>query len=225
MKVMKRYINVLYVTFSIVLFGPNTFHTHLCFITIKLKNMAKQKGPKFISGTINGLTYYKLNEKYYVRKKSTLSRRRVKRSPAFQRTMEHAELLAQASKLASAVYRMLPRQQQRVERYRALTGQAMGLLKEGLDAAAVKARLSGVPVIVVQPAGTQLAVVGAIRPMAQPVKEPKYVPVFCTGRPVLKGRRGRKNVRQIVGNGRSMLPGALHGDCGKRLSSCPPQGR
>jgi hypothetical protein len=174
--------------------------------------MAKQKGPRFITGTINGLTYYKLNGRYYVRKKSSLSRKRVKRSPAFRRTMEYAELLGQASKLASAVYRMLPRQKQQVERYRALIGQAMQLLKEGLDAAEVKARLSGVKAgdrFVAPPTEASLlpaktaftprnegqGAVRVVRPASKPVRTPKYVPVFCTGR-LVAGRHRVLNIEK-----------------------------
>jgi hypothetical protein len=170
----------------------------------KQKNMPKQKGPKFISGTINGLTYYKLNGRYYVRKKSSLSRRRVKRSPAFQRTMEYAGLLGQASQLASAVYRMLPRQQQKVERYRALTSKAMQLLKEGLDVAAVKARLSGV-----RADSLRVTAVSAVRPAPKPVRVRKYVQVFCTRRPVTGRRQDRRNVQRRAGDRRNLLSGPL----------------
>jgi hypothetical protein len=183
--------------------------------------MAKQKGPKFISGTINGLTYYKLNGRYYVRKKSSLSRKRVRRSPAFQRTMEYAGLLGQASQLASAVYRMLPREKQQVERYRALTGQAMQLLKEGLDAAEVKARLSGVKARVSVKAGDCFALracndgegasvtsaVSMVRPAARPVRAPKYVPVFCTKRPVEK--RKRSLLRRTGGRHPGYMPASV----------------
>jgi hypothetical protein len=179
---------------------------------LKCKDMAKQKGPKFITGTIGGLTYYKLEGTYYVRKKSTLSRKRVKRSPAFQRTMEYAGLLGQASKLASVAYRMLPREKQKVERYRGMTGKAMQLLKEGLDTEEVQARLSGGKArsggvkagacFVAPPAKASLlpAMTAAVnngesvpiaRPAPKPVTVRKHVPVFCTGRPVIRRRRGR----------------------------------
>ena len=182
----------------------------------KNKDMAKQKGPQFITGTIGGLTYYKLHGKYYVRKKSSLSRKRVKRSPAFRRTMEYAELLGQASKLAAALYRMLPRQQQQVERYREFTGRAMQLLKEGLDAAAVKARLSGARAAV-----TQAAAVRAVRPAPKPVTVRKHVPVFCTGRPVTRRRRGRRVIHAAVNPSRSVLPVPLPGNCCGQASSLP----
>jgi hypothetical protein len=96
--------------------------------------MPKQKG-LFITGTYNGICYYKMNGQYYCRRKSTLSRKRVKRSPAFKLTMKYAGLLGQASQVAAEVYRSLPRAQRKHALYRALTGQAMQLLKAGMEAA------------------------------------------------------------------------------------------
>lgn len=102
--------------------------------------MPKQKG-LFITGTYNGICYYKMNGQYYCRKKSSLSRKRVKRSPAFKLTMKYAGLLGQASQMAAEVYRSLPRAQRKHALYRALTGQAMQLLKAGTEAAMVVEQL------------------------------------------------------------------------------------
>jgi hypothetical protein len=82
-----------------------------------------------------------MNGKYLVRAKSSLSRRRVKRSPAFRRTMQYADWLAQASHMASRIYRVFEKQQRKVQVYRAMTGMAMNLLKTGMEAAAVQAKL------------------------------------------------------------------------------------
>ena len=114
--------------------------------------MGKQAGPHYITGTVGDRTYYRLNGQYLVRAKSTLSRKRVKRSPAFRRTMEYAGLLGQASKLAVGVYRMIPRKKQRVDVYRKMTGVAMGMLKTGMDEEVVKVRLiqEYVPKVVVK---------------------------------------------------------------------------
>lgn len=59
----------------------------------------------------------------------------MKRSPAFKLTMKYAGLLGQASQVAAAVYRSLPKAQRKHALYRALTGQAMQLLKAGTEAA------------------------------------------------------------------------------------------
>jgi hypothetical protein len=111
-----------------------------CF-TLKIDMiMPKQKG-LFITGTYNGMCYYKMNGQYYVRRKSTLSGKRVKRSPAFKLTMKYAGLLGQASRMAGEVYRSLPRAQRKHALYRALTGLAMQLLKAGTAAELVVEQL------------------------------------------------------------------------------------
>jgi len=103
--------------------------------------MAKQMGPVFLTGTAGGLTYYKMNGQYYARAKSSLSSRRVKKSQGFQRTMEHARRLAAASRIGSVIYRQLPCESRQHAQYRAITGQAIQLLKSGMDAAATQAQL------------------------------------------------------------------------------------
>ena len=103
--------------------------------------MGKQAGPVYITGRVGNLCYYKMNGEYYVRKQSSLSRKRVKRSRAFQRTMQHAAWLAQASKIAAGVYRLMPRETRQVSQYQAMTGEGIALLKAGITAAAIQNRL------------------------------------------------------------------------------------
>src|SRR5690606_36623465 len=103
--------------------------------------MAKQHGPHYVTGTYNGICFYRMDGRYYARRKSTLSGKRVKRDPSFTLTMVYANIMAQASQLAAGVYRQLPAARRKHALYRALTGQAMQLLKAGKDAAAVVAAL------------------------------------------------------------------------------------
>lgn len=103
--------------------------------------MSKQRGPVYFTGTVDGICYYRMNGKYYARRKSTLSRKRVRRDPAFARTRRNAALLGQASRVAAGVYRLLPRVQKKLDLYRAMTGKAMEMLKKGADEAEVKERL------------------------------------------------------------------------------------
>jgi len=67
--------------------------------------MPKQKGPVYYTGTHGDACFYKMDGQYYVRKKSSLSGKRVKQAPSFALTRVYADLLAQASRLAAAVYR------------------------------------------------------------------------------------------------------------------------
>jgi hypothetical protein len=103
--------------------------------------MAKQSGPVYITGTAAGICYYKMDGRYYARRKSTLSRKRVKRDPAFALTRKYAKLLGEASGIAAGVYRLLPRAQKKLALYRAMTGQAMAMLKQGADEAEIRQRL------------------------------------------------------------------------------------
>src|SRR3954469_3523463 len=63
--------------------------------------------------------------------KSALTGKRVKKDAAFKRTMEYASLLANASKVASALYRELPKEEKGIAVYRTLTGKVMKLLRDG----------------------------------------------------------------------------------------------
>lgn len=103
--------------------------------------MAKQIGPLFFTGCMGDLCFYKLDGQYYVRMKSSLSGKRVKKDPRFRLTMLYAGLMGQASKIASAVYRVLPDDKRQHALYRVLTGEALCLLKKGMPADAVKAGL------------------------------------------------------------------------------------
>jgi len=103
--------------------------------------MSKQKGPVYFTGTVDGICYYQLNGEYYARRKSTLSRKRVKRDPAFALTRKYAELLGQASRVAVSVYRLLPKDQKKIALYRAMTGVAMAMLKKGADEVSIRERL------------------------------------------------------------------------------------
>jgi recombinational DNA repair protein (RecF pathway) len=95
--------------------------------------MAKQAGTIKISGTIGDICFYRLHEEHYARTKSTLSAKRVKHDPAFEETMKYAALLACASKIASVIYKQLPKEQKSRKKYQAMTGQAMRLLKEKMN--------------------------------------------------------------------------------------------
>jgi hypothetical protein len=95
--------------------------------------MARQAGTIFIEGTLDDLTFYKMDGKYYVRMKSTLSRKKVLNSPRFARTRMHAGQLAEASKIASVVYRQIPKEERSIKLFRTIVGKAKLLLAAGKD--------------------------------------------------------------------------------------------
>lgn len=82
-----------------------------------------------ITGTIGPICIYKMYWQYYLRTRSSLTGKRVKKDPAFRKTMEYAHLLAKASRIGSAVYAALRADQKQHSLYRKLTGEAMTWLK------------------------------------------------------------------------------------------------
>lgn len=103
--------------------------------------MAKQTGPVYYTGTRGDTCFYEMEGEYYMRRKSSLSSKRVKRDPAFALTRIYAGLLAQASPIASAIYRKIPRDKRRHAQYREMTGAAQRMLKQGITAEAISAQL------------------------------------------------------------------------------------
>lgn len=99
--------------------------------------MAKQVGEYVFIGTIDGICFYRMNGMYYARSSNPLSRKRVLTDPAFAATRQYAAWMAEASPIASTLYRTLPKEKRIKPQFRALTGMAIQLLKAGLPAAEV----------------------------------------------------------------------------------------
>ena len=95
--------------------------------------MAKQIGPNFKEMCKQNLQFYKMDGKYYVRKKSSLSRRRVLTDKAFTLTRVHSNIMAQASPIASAVYRQIPKPEKDFNYFQALVGMAQTMIKLGMN--------------------------------------------------------------------------------------------
>jgi hypothetical protein len=96
--------------------------------------MAKQIGPNFKVMCKQNLQFYQMDGKYYVRKKSSLTGRRVKSDKKFRLTMVYAGIMAQASKIASSIYRQIPKVEQNHKYFRILTGMAQRLIGKGVSA-------------------------------------------------------------------------------------------
>jgi hypothetical protein len=103
--------------------------------------MAKQSGTVFFEGTIDDLTFYKMNGKYYVRKKSRLTGKRVKKDPQFENSMRNANLFGRSAKLASKVYRQLPKEKKGHGIISDMTAVMRQLLWSGMSEQAALARL------------------------------------------------------------------------------------
>jgi hypothetical protein len=72
-----------------------------------------------------------MNGKKYVRKKSSLTRRKVLYAPCFKNTRHYAGLMARASKIGSQVYKALPEFWRQFWMYQSFTGEALTLLRKG----------------------------------------------------------------------------------------------
>jgi len=105
--------------------------------------MAKQIGFIKITGCYQHISFYRLYENYYARRKSSLSRSRVKNDLAFRKTREYASWMGTASKIGSAVYRTFCREKRDRKIYQALTGNALQMLKEGFTKKEIHKYLSG----------------------------------------------------------------------------------
>ena len=69
--------------------------------------MAKQTGPIKFEGTIDNLTGYQVNGVHYLKKKSSVSRKRILTDKCYANTRRNAKWFAQAQKLAAGLYREL----------------------------------------------------------------------------------------------------------------------
>jgi len=83
----------------------------------------------YISGTINGFTFYVVNGRQLVRTKTSINQQRFFSDPAFAPQRQYSEWLKLASPMASAIYRQLPPQKGLQQR---ITGNLIQLLKQGL---------------------------------------------------------------------------------------------
>ncbi|MCS3795169.1 hypothetical protein [Niastella sp. OAS944] len=100
--------------------------------------MAEAFAPFRIQRTIGKLTFYMMEGRNFVRKKSSLTRRKVLYSPAFENTRHNASVMGQASKIGSYLYNSLPVYWRQSWMYRSFTGEAYTMLKKGIGICEVR---------------------------------------------------------------------------------------
>ena len=93
--------------------------------------MAKQAGPFFIEGTLDDLTFYKMEGKYYVRMKSSVTGKKFWKHKAFERSRESCERFSEGNRLASRLYRRIEKEKRKYKLFCFLKKKAIQLLKEG----------------------------------------------------------------------------------------------
>ena len=113
--------------------GLNNQLLFFLFLQDKLNTMARQAGPIFLEGTLDDITFYKMDGVYYARMKSRLTRKRVLKSPRFVLTRMHANQLAEASRIASLVYSHVSKEEKSIKLFRSIVGKAKVMLTEGKE--------------------------------------------------------------------------------------------
>jgi len=81
--------------------------------------------------------YSPVSGKNIVRRFTSLTGERVKKDPAFKGFRESGNRMKEASPIAAALYKMVPAEVKQYSLYRLLTGEAMKMLKQGLDKATI----------------------------------------------------------------------------------------
>lgn len=99
--------------------------------------MAKQVGIIKITGTIDDITFYKMGEEYYARMKSSLTGKRFWKDRAFEGSRKSALALGSASKLASLLYKTLPKEKKGRPVFQKLTGRIKLMLLDSQETEAI----------------------------------------------------------------------------------------
>ncbi|HEV7332242.1 MAG TPA: hypothetical protein VGN63_14490 [Flavisolibacter sp.] len=103
--------------------------------------MAKQTGPVKLTGTIDGLCFYKMEGRYYVRRKSSLSTKRYQKDAAFSGSRRSSSRFGEGNRLASKVYQLIAEEKRVYSLFCFLKNRSILLLKEGNSLVEVKAEL------------------------------------------------------------------------------------
>jgi hypothetical protein len=91
-----------------------------------------------ISATIGEITLYPMFGNTYMRKKSSLTKKRVLKSKNFEKTRQCAAKMGCAARIGSMIYKTLPADIRERWLYRAITGEAASMLYAGKEEQEVK---------------------------------------------------------------------------------------
>ena len=97
--------------------------------------MKEQKGALRLTGTAkhSDITFYERDGVFLWRKKTSLTKERVKKDPAFARSRRASDAFGKASILAKKVYWQLPEEKRKHRMFGQVTKFACKLLKEGVE--------------------------------------------------------------------------------------------
>lgn len=104
-----------------------------CVTSSKIHLMARLTSiPPFV-GTVGPVTVYLMYDRYYLRTRSSITGKRIKKDPAFRKFRASSGQMALASPLAAAVYAQIPVHRRKKNQYRKLVSEARIWLKYGWD--------------------------------------------------------------------------------------------
>jgi hypothetical protein len=104
--------------------------------------MAKQMNDTIFTGKAGNLVFYKMDDKGYVRRKSSLTGKQFKTQSRFINSRKSAERFGLGNRIAGEVYRSLPADERHYALFCRLKASAIQLLKEGKPTEAVKIYLA-----------------------------------------------------------------------------------
>jgi hypothetical protein len=160
--------------------------------------MAEVFAPFPIQRTMCNLTFYIMEGRNFVRKKSSLTRRKVLYSPQFARTRHNAGLMANASTIGSHVYNALPEYWRQGWMYRSFTGEAYKMLKAGKPEEEIQQVLFQCyvePVVNKQPAKEVIAAL-----LVQPKRTYRKLNADYWRRKTIKSKRRKAHKQKVLYN-------------------------
>ncbi|MBC8033260.1 MAG: hypothetical protein H7Y03_03885 [Chitinophagaceae bacterium] len=101
---------------------------------IKISNIA-------FTGTDGGLCGYISRGRIVYRMSNPVESKRIKTDPVFEGFRKSAGRMKQASPIAAGLYNQIPKEDKVYHLYRQLTGEAIRMLKEGVDSIVIKEKL------------------------------------------------------------------------------------
>jgi hypothetical protein len=141
--------------------------------------MAKQTGPIKFEGTIDNLTGYQVNGVHYLKKKSSVSRKRILTDKGYTNTRRNASWFAQAQKLAAGVYRELNLSQHDLKGiWYPLRNRAQELVRKNVPAEEITGLLRKEFIEPVKKAGNRVRPPGKHLQRDQPLSSQTRLPVI-----------------------------------------------
>jgi len=99
--------------------------------------MAIKKDDIAITGTQGGITCYISQGRNIFRAASSLTGARVKKDPAFAGFRKSSNRMKEAAPIAASLYNQIPKEKKEFSLYRLLTGEAIKMIRDGVEKAII----------------------------------------------------------------------------------------